>query len=216
MAIEHKDIPEANRHEPKGATFANPGEVLVASTGDATLFRNLVQSDIIDLPSPIPSEFVVTDFLMASDYTDQVSSIAGNVQGITFGAADVSVGGSISLDVNGEFTINSAGTYLIKVVLALGRSSGAGASQLFIRGIIDGVPTDSTRSVTMNDSGVSSVCMITETFLGPQVEDTHFCFEQLLDSNGGGDTGLMVASPVSQPWADSPSAYAVVYRLGIA
>ena len=116
MTIEHRDIQEAGLHEPKGVSTATLGQAYIADgsgsgnwTTAALNPNNLIVERLVDGVSLATSqEPVGTDAPLQ----------------LEFGAAVGTVSDPVMLAADGTLTINSTGTYRIKVSTAAGRTGG--------------------------------------------------------------------------------------------
>jgi len=112
MAIEHKDITEANLHEPKGVSTASADQVYVANgagTGNWDSINNAITVDyarsVIVGNTTSQSLTAATDSTLhtASDYADITPALL---------ATDISRG--ITFNANKAFIIATAGIYMIE------------------------------------------------------------------------------------------------------
>ena len=141
MSVQHKDIPDSGRHEPKGASTATNGTVLT-STGDGKTTWKL----------PPKGSVIKTEVFRAkSELAVQEPTglgVAGVVQ-ISLGVKQSTV--HVDLDTVGTLTINQPGTYDIQVSGRFGRSSAVGVSMILARLLINDVQAGDPVAYRLDD-----------------------------------------------------------------
>ncbi len=126
MTIQHRDIPDSQRHEPKGASTATAGQVWVANGSGGGAFTTLgtvVTFDVSLTPSSVGSHttseqtFAVSGLLT----TDKVLSVVKPTHqvGVTVGNARVSAVNTLALtfvnSTSGSVTPTGPDTYQVNV-----------------------------------------------------------------------------------------------------
>lgn len=195
--MEHKDIPDAQRHEVKGASTAADGQVLV-SNGDGTTSFAYLDVGGYDL--------VLSNFSTAA--TQNPSAVDTPLQ-VEFGGAIT--GADVSLSAGGNLTFNTAGRYAITLFLRFGRTSGAGTAILLNRLLLNGVQYLRSNAVAMTDSA-ATIPFSATLFINATAGDI-FKVEVARDSAGINNGGLVRTSPATLGWTISPSASLAVYKL---
>lgn len=132
MTVQHKDIPDAQRHEPKGASTATAGQALFSSGAGATEFRQIDFTDIGGTPTFSLSSVLEIE---SSSIVNQTTT-ANTEATVAFGAAVAT--DNVDLTVGGVLTFLTAGTYFITVDLAAALISGSGGSGVFIKEVLNG------------------------------------------------------------------------------
>lgn len=122
MAIEHRDIPDGERHEPKGAGSAPKDYFMVSNGIGGTTWQ------------PRPKESIaLTQHLLAQDLTIQSITSNNTPQRVTFGAAQGNSGSPVQLASNGIMTFNKTATYFVTITLNFGLVlSGTGAMFFYV------------------------------------------------------------------------------------
>lgn len=199
MAIQHRNIPDAERHEPKGASTATVGQVLASSGSGLTAFINPNTLDNITLSSS----------LEAISTTSQAPASTDTPLQITFGAgssnSDVSVNGS------GTVTILTAGVYFLTFNLSLGRSNATGVSTVLARLLVNDVATGFVQASKI-DTSVNIVPFHATLLRKFAVNDT-IKVQIIRDSSGTNDGGVVTFDPVLSGWANSPSAAVRIQKI---
>lgn len=106
---EHVNIPDSQRHEPRGASTATSGQILQAQ-GDGTT-QWVTPSD---QPSNLAQAIITSDQTLALVAASD-STLETNSDYVKWGAGwvgDVAVGTSVNFSVD-KFEINESGTYLV-------------------------------------------------------------------------------------------------------
>ena len=122
MGIEHRDIPDGERHEPKGASNAPANYIIVSDGLGGTTWQ------------PRPSETIaLTQHLLAQDYSNQPIAADDTPQRVTFGASQGTSNTPVQLNSNGLITFNKTATYFVTMTLNFGLVlSGTGAMFAFV------------------------------------------------------------------------------------
>lgn len=140
LNMQHKDIPDGERHEPKGVSTAQSGAVYVANgTGSGTW---------------VPREEAYGE-LFASAKTISVA-----VAGTYYPIEDISTGlsNNMTLDgATGEITVDSAGVYRL-AFNAVSSISGASKEDITFRYTVNGTPATRTIAVTSSHALEKQSC----------------------------------------------------------
>ncbi|MBL4654107.1 MAG: hypothetical protein JKY53_14780 [Flavobacteriales bacterium] len=223
MAIEHKDIPEVNLHEPKGISVATVGQVYTADG---------LGSGIHQLPQIKGQAAAVLDQLPYSDasggtnwrsnrvvetriidsrstaLTQNPSAVDVPLQ-IEFGPAVSTT--EVDLSVTGAITINVAGTYRLVFNGRFGRTTGVGIAELFFRLLIDAVQFSDSISHSLEDEEFA--LPYRNEIIGTFSAGTVLTAELLRDSAGINNGGLIQANPTPADWNNAPTAQVIVSKL---
>ena len=131
MSVQHKDIPNDGLHEPKGASTASIGQMYISDGAGSGAWANSLAN-----PDDIKVERLLDAISLAT--SQEPTGLDAPLQ-IELGAAQFTTADPVSLAADGTVTFNQAGTYRIKVSLAIGRSGGAGVSSIYARAVVNGV-----------------------------------------------------------------------------
>lgn len=202
MTIEHKNIAEAGLHEPKGVSVATSGQVYIADGAGSGVW-----SDALVTPSDIGIERLLDGLSVAASQTPVALDTPLQIE---FGPAVNTPTDPAMLDAAGKLTINETGTYRIKISVAIGRTGGAGVSELFIRALVNGVGAGQTIHTKISSSD----------FYLPYSDEawltlpagTEITYEVVRDSAGNNSGGLFQSTPTLAGWAKNPSAALRVER----
>lgn len=199
MAIEHKNIPDAERHEPKGASTATAGQIARAKGDGTTEFVNTSQLNLITT-GPAPE--------IASSIT-QGPSVVDTPYQVTFGAG----GGTDDFTVasNGIITFNTSGLYEVDIDLNVSRTTSTGTAIFVARLLFNDVATGLTRGVRI-DTDTSSVPIKFHQFV-PMPAGATIKVQVMRDSAGANDGGLAPIDPVAAGWGTVPSASVKITKI---
>lgn len=195
--MEHKDIPDAQRHEPKGASTATVGQVLTSNGDGTTSFATISVGGY---------ETVVSNYSTAA--TQNPSALDTPLQ-VEFGTAVSSADVSIATD--GTITFNTTGKFLITLFLRFGRTSGAGTAVILNRLVYNGTQLLRTNAVAMTDS--AATVPFSATLLLDATAASTLKVEIARDSAGINNGGLTRTNVTTLGWHQSPSASIVVSKL---
>lgn len=203
--IEHKDIVDAQRHEPKGASTATVNYVL-KSDGDGTTSWEDPNS-LVDVGN-LEFESQLIAFSVASSQQPVAQDVALKVE---FGAAQGTIANPVMVDVAGKVTFNEAGAYRVRTVLQYGRTGITSQADLFARALINGVQVGNSVGASVDTAGILIANSI-ESWLnvpaGAELE-----YEIVRDSSGTNAGGLFSATPTAAGWNFSPSASLTIDRI---
>lgn len=204
--MEHKDIPDNQRHEPRGATTATSGQSLFANGDGTTSFRFIQPEDITGLAltgyTPVLAAY--------STAVSQNPSAVDTPLQIEFGTAQDNE--NVSLAADGTLTFNQTGQYLLTLFLRFGRTTGAGTSILLNRLVYNGVQYLRTNAIALSDAAATvpfSATLVFQATAGDTLK-----LEIARDSTGINNGGVFRTVPTTLAWNISPSASVVVHKLG--
>lgn len=197
MTIQHKDLPEAQLHEPKGVSTALQRQVY-RSDGAGSGAWEYVMADVTISPA-----------LVARSFLDQNPTAVDTPIQVEFGAAQSNP--DISVDSSGTVTFSTAGSYFMSFFGRLGRTTSAGSAYLGIRFLKNGVQQGATAVERLPDGDITSAFAIT-LLVEAQAADT-LEFELVRDSAGINNGGLQAFTTTLGTWEDAPSASLFLYKL---
>ncbi len=190
--VQHRDIPDAQRHEPKGASTASAGFVLSGNGDGTTSFVDPVSLTNVELATSLVSQSMVDQSPSAVDTPLQV------VWGT--GASNENV----DVASNGMITFLDSGLYFVSFNLNFGRTSGAGTAILVARWLYNGVQSGVVHKFSLSDA-TASVPFSEGMFIKADDGDTIVC-EIMRDSAGIDNGGLFHTDVTDATWANAPSA----------
>lgn len=202
--MEHKNIPDAELHQIKGAASAVSGQVPIATGAGTTQFGFLDWDQVANKPVASGYQVILSSF----SSINQTPSAVNTPLQVVFGAAQST--SDVSLTAGGVLTFNTPGNYLIDLFLRFGRT-GASGSAIILNRILK------NNSQIFNSTGVSlTAAAQTLPFSAaiPMVMasgDT-LKLEVVRDGAGANDGGLYVISPTVGGWNIVPSATVVVSK----
>lgn len=192
MATEHRNIADAERHEPKGASVASAGQVLRSLGGGVTGFANPSVLNNITMSNMIEGVSLTSQGPVATDTPYQVTWGGGSAN------ADISIAS------NGVLTLLTSGLYYFTFNLNMGRANNTGTSVLLARLLINDVPTGFVQ-VSKIDTSVN-ISPLNANILRSFVANDTVKIQIMRDSSGANDGGLITVDPVLAGWDNSPSA----------
>lgn len=202
--MEHKDIPDNQLHETKGAAVALTGQVLVANGAGGSSFRFLTADDISGIGA---SGYSVALSSFSTAATQNPTALDTPLQ-VSFGGAVT--GPDVSMTDTGTITFNQAGNYVLTLFLRFGRTSGAGTAVLLNRILLNDVQYLRTNAIALTDT--AATIPFSTTLHLTVTAGTTLKFQIARDSSGINNGGLVRTSPTSLPWNISPSASLVIYK----
>ena len=197
--IQHREIPEAQLHEPKGASTSVVGQVLTSAGGSSGWAAPVDQVASMAVERLLDASSTAT--------TQLPSGLDAPIQ-IEFGAAQSN--DYVSLSASGALTINTAGLYRLKVNAEIGRTGGSGTSHIFLRALVDG--TQAGRSVAYLVANANDTKSFTDEAWLNLPAGTVITYEIMRDSAGHDSGGLYAASATTLAWNDAPTAALRVER----
>lgn len=201
--MEHVVIPDAQRHEAKGASTATAGQVCKANGDGTTTFANVLYSEITNRPTVTGYQRVLSS---SSAVATQAPSAVNTPIQIEFGPAISTA--EASLSSAGQLTFNMAGQYQVTIFYRFGRTAAAGTSILFSRALINGSQTLNSNSIMMDNA--STVIPFAVTLNVSATAGMTMSHQLYRDSAGVNNGGLISQNPSLAGWNSSPTATIVV------
>lgn len=229
MAIEHANIADAYRHEPKGASTASSGTVYVSDgsgSGSWTYAKLTGQSAAEEGDIAVStgsggvewqsreeyfgeSTFVEVLDAYSSDLTQYPSTTDTALQ-INFGSAQNSSSDAVMLDSAGTITINEAGNYTIKTYIQYGRESGSGSAVYFFRALLNGEQTGPAVQAVITAADVTVPFSDTTTATLSAGDTLEY---QVIRDSSGADEGGLLATTVTAGWTSATTASINIRRV---
>jgi len=202
--MEHKDIPDAQLHQIKGAVSASSGQVPIATGSGTAAFGFLDWSQVANKPTASGYESKLSSF---SSVNQNPSAVNTPLQ-ITFGSAQTTA--DVSISAAGVITFNTSGNYLIDIFLRFGRSTSAGNAIILNRILKNGAQILNSNGLILS-AATQTIPFSAAIPLTMAAGDT-MTMEVARDSAGTNDGGLFVVSPTVAGWNIVPSATVVVNK----
>lgn len=202
--MEHKDIPDAQLHQIKGAVSASSGQVPIATGSGTAVFGFLDWTQVANKPASSGYQAKLSAF---SSVNQSPSAVDTPLQ-ITFGSAQTTA--DVSVSAAGVLTFNTSGNYLIDIFLRFGRSTSAGNAILLNRIRKNGAQILNSNGVILS-AATQTIPFSAAIPLTMAAGDT-ITMEVARDSSGTNDGGLFVVSPTIAGWNIVPSATVVVNK----
>lgn len=210
VPVEHLAIPDAQRHEPKGASTAGADHALFSNGDTTTTFRRIDFADIDGSPS---FNLAMVEELSAISTTDQTLSTANTSVKVSFGSAQALT--NVDLTAAGTVTFSTTGTYILSLVLSACKTSGASSTRLFFRQLHNATELDGLPCIRFNSSDNDNQKLVSKyTVIEATAGDT---YELWIGSDTNNTIGL-VSDPVpgglSWTATNTPSAQLTIYSFG--
>lgn len=203
--VQHVSLPDALLHQPKGAASAAVDTWMRANGDGTTSF------------TPLPTfELIGTDVLVSESTVDQLLVNEDDQATVAFGPAAISTGGSVSIDANGVITFNETGLYSLSVRGFFGRTSSAGVSTVLVAGFLNGVQSDSTVPVNLDDDDVGFDVSVTDSRVVYLPAGTTLDYRIYLENDAGGEAGLITSTHAGTGFDATPSAKITIRKLEVA
>ena len=202
--MEHKDIPDAQLHQIKGAASASSGQVPIATGSGTTVFGFLDWTQVANKPTSSGYQAKLSAF---SSVNQNPSAVDTPLQ-ITFGSAQTTA--DVSISAAGVITFNTSGNYLIDIFLRFGRSTSSGNAILLNRILKNGAQILNSNGVILS-AATQTIPFSAAIPLTMAAGDT-ITMQVARDSAGTNDGGLFVVSPTIAGWNIVPSATVVVNK----
>ncbi|MND20266.1 hypothetical protein D3C87_989700 [compost metagenome] len=203
--VEHVNIIDSDRHEPKHASTALANQALVSNGNGTTSFKFYSYDDLINKPTFVGYQQVLSGFSTAAS---QSPAALDTPLQIEFGAGSATP--SATLASNGTLTFNIAGDYIITLFLRFGRTAGAGTSITLNRFLINGVQGLNSNAVKLPDQ--DSVIPFSTSLNVSATAGMTFQLQIMRDSAGNNNGGLFRILPTVAGWNLCPSATIVVSK----
>jgi len=142
--IEHRNIPDSELHEPKGASTALVGQVYTSDGAGSGSWQIPPSVD----PTNISINRLIDAESVAASQEPTGTGEANAIQ-VEFGPALNTASDKVQLLADGTLRFNQAGLYRIKITLMYGRTGGAGVSELRFRVLVAG--TQAGRALQQQD-----------------------------------------------------------------
>lgn len=202
--MEHKDIPDAQLHQIKGAASASSGQVPIATGSGTTVFGFLDWTQVANKPTSSGYQAKLSAF---SGVNQNPSAVDTPLQ-ITFGSAQTTA--DVSVSSAGVITFNTSGNYLIDIFLRFGRSTSTGNAIVLNRILKNGAQILNSNGVILS-AATQTIPFSAAIPLTMAAGDT-MTMEVARDSSGTNDGGLVIISPTIAGWNIVPSATVVVNK----
>lgn len=203
--VEHVNIADGQRHEPKGASTAVLNQVAHSNGAGGTIWKFIDYSVITNPPTPFSPASVLSAYSSAS----QSPSAVDTALQVNFGSPQTTT--HVSLAANGTVTFNTEGTYTITLFMRFGRTTGAGNAIILSRFLVNDVQGLNSNAISMPDS--NSIVPFSTTLMLTVTAGTTFKLQILRDSSGINNGGLFALTPAASGWNVAPSATIVVSKL---
>lgn len=201
--MEHVVIPDAQRHEAKGASTAFAGQVCKANGDGTTSFANVLYSEISSRPTFSGYQRI---FYSSSAVATQAPATLNTPIQIEFGPAFST--SEVSLSSAGLLTFSVAGQYQVTTFYRFGRTAAAGTAILFSRALINGAQTLNSNSIMMDNA--NTVVPFAVTLNINATAGMTLSHQLYRDNAGVNNGGLIAQSPNLAGWNTSPTATIVV------
>ena len=202
--MEHKDIPDAQLHQIKGAASASSGQVPIATGSGTAAFGFLDWSQVANKPTASGYESKLSSF---SSVNQNPSAVNTPLQ-ITFGSAQATT--DVSISASGVITFNTSGINLIDIFLRFGRSTSTGNAIILNRILKNGAQILNSNGLILS-AATQTIPFSAAIPLTMAAGDT-MTMEVARDSAGTDDGGLFAVSPTIAGWNIVPSATVVVNK----
>ena len=200
MSLEHINIPDPQRHEPRGASTASMDQALVSDGNGTTSFRNITSA--------------VTDSLRSDSFADQLLSATGIEHQITFGSATDSPNSTIALSDDGQITFVQPGTYHVAAYGSLDRSNSTGHAVVAFKLEYNGLPLGSSSVISLDHDNDAFEAPISNSIVVQAEAGDRITYHMVRVQNDSGDVGLKPYGVGITGWNDTASASIYVTRLG--
>lgn len=202
--MEHKNIPDVELHQIKGAASAVAGQVPIASGSGTAPFGFLNWSQIANKPTTSGYEAKLSSF---SSVNQNPSAVNTPLQ-LIFGSAQTTP--DVSISAAGVITFNTSGNYLINIFLRFGRTTSTGNAIVLNRIMKNGAQILNSNGVVMS-AATQTIPFSAAIPLIMAAGDT-MTMEIARDGAGTNDGGLAAISPTVPGWNIVPSATVVVNK----
>ena len=202
--MEHKNIPDAQLHQIKGAASASSGQVPIATGSGTAAFGFLDWSQVANKPTASGYQSKLSSF---SSVNQNPSAVNTPLQ-ITFGPDQATT--DVSISAAGVITFNTSGNYLVDIFLRFGRSTSTGNAIILNRILKNGAQILNSNGLILS-AATQTIPFSAAIPLTMAAGDT-MTMEVARDSAGTNDGGLFVVSPTVAGWNIVPSATVVVSK----
>jgi len=196
--MEHSVITDPDIHEPKGASTATTGQILV-SNGDGT--TSWVGANTLDIISHSSISNSSSAIIAPSAVDTPVVASFGS----TVSNADV------TMDSSGVITINTDGYYEFTFNFNFGRTTSTSTAYVLARLLVNDAPFGFVQGCSLSSNNNSRP---SQANLGMSLVDGDTLKIQVMrDSAGQNDGGLHPIAVVDAGWGDVPSYWARVVKV---
>lgn len=202
--MEHKDIPDAQLHQIKGAASAVAGQVPISTGAGTTQFGFLDWSQVANKPVSSGYETVLSSF----SSINQTPSAVNTALQVVFGAAQST--SDVSITAGGLLTFNTSGNYLIDIFLRFGRTGSSGTAIILNRILKNGTQVFNSTGAAL--TAAAQTLPFSAAIPMTMVSGDTLSLEIVRDGAGTNDGGLYVISPTVSGWNIVPSATVVVSK----
>lgn len=196
-------------------TFDSPdGDVTLKGTLTGTVpfyalswyefeFQDLITADL-----PINEETLISGFSTAASQEPTATDTPIRIE---FGVAQGTGSDPLEIDATGLIKCNQSGTYFIQVYVQYGRTTSAGACDLFFAAFVNGVQTGNSSHARLDDGDTLIPSRARSNITLTAGDELEFLLTR--DSAGINNGGLFDGSPNAIGWQDSVCASIVMSRL---
>lgn len=202
--VEHVNIADADRHEPKGASTAATNQVVHANGNGTTTWKFVDYNSLVNKPQVEGFQQVLVGF---SPSAQNPAAVDTPLQ-VSFGGAQATA--HVTLDASGTLTFLTAGKYTITLFLRFGRTTAGGQAVLLNRFLVNDVQGLNSNGLILPDNSIT-VPFSTTLHLDTQAGTT-FKMQIMRDSTGVNNGGLLPITPTVPAWNIVPSATIIVNR----
>ena len=215
MTVEHKDIPEAGLHEPKGVSTATSKQVYAADGAGSGVWED---PEIVGQDASIIGEVPFSDgaggvdwrvglakttlLLNAIDLTDQLPTTLDVPIQVSFGGLQTTT--DFDLSAAGDLTCNTTGTYFFTWNFRFARTSGTGTAFIVLRFTLNG--SQIGNSLAAGIAGATDTFPFSLSTTLPLTAADVLKIEIVRDGAGNNDGGLKTFSPSLGTWLGAASA----------
>lgn len=203
--VEHVNILDADRHEPKGASVAALNQVLHSDGDGTTTFKFVDYANLTNVPTPVGYQQVLSGFSTAATQNPSGLDVALQVE---FGAGVVTT--DATLASNGTLTFHTAGDYSVNLFFRFGRSAAPGTAIILNRFLVNGVQGLNSNAVKLND--VDILVPFSTSLIISATAGMTLALEIARDSGGINQGGLFRVLPTALAWNIAPSSTIVVSK----
>lgn len=202
--MEHKDIPDAQLHQIKGAASASSGQVPIATGAGTATFGFLGWSQIANKPTASGYQVALSSF----SSVNQTPAAVNTALQVVFGAAQATA--DVSITAGGLVTFNTSGSYLIDLFLRFGRTGASGTAIVLNRLLKNGAQIFNSTGASL--TAAAQTIPFSAAIPMTMASGDTLQLEIARDSAGANDGGLYVISPTIGGWNIVPSATIVVSK----
>lgn len=195
----HRDLPDSELHQVKGAAGAVAGTIMKANGDGTTSFV---------IPSSLESIKIASVLENKSSLSINPSALDTPVDATfdtTVSNADTNIAST------GIITLLKTGVYIVTLNLNFGRTSGAGTVTLAARLLLNGSPTGFVQGMSMSDTTSARPAQF-NIYKKFNANDT-LKVQVVRDSSGINNGGLIATSTAASGWDDIPAYWVRVHKI---